>query len=471
MNQPISLAGTPAASPLGYYSWVFAHLARDPVYILIIIYIFLPYLSNTVIGDPVRGQATIGYVQSLSAWLVALTIPFLGAIADKDGRRKPWVIGTAIAISLASIGLWWVTPQQGLDGVTLGLVLLFVIYTAFPVSEVFHNAMLPSIVPANKAGLISGLGFSSGNMSGLVLMLFVLFAFAMPGVQPWSFLPDEPWFGIDQSLFEHDRLIGPLCGIWILIFTLPVLFFTPDGEVSSRSWKDSAKEGVRDLFETIRQVRHYANIARYLLARMLYNDGMAAVLTFAGIYASGVFGWGSIELLIFGLLTSFSAMIGAWLGGLLDDWLGSLRTLRLVTILNAVALISLVSVTSDTVLFLIPVSTEPVWDFPYFSTVSELYVLANNQFFALVFVTNLGASRTLMARISPPEMTSQFFALFGLSSTVTLFVGPLLVATITDITESTRLGVGSLAILIIAGSLVLLSVKDERSQKATAIRV
>ena len=183
MNQPISLAGTPAASPLGYYSWVFAHLARDPVYILIIIYIFLPYLSNTVIGDPVRGQATIGYVQSLSAWLVALTIPFLGAIADKDGRRKPWVIGTAIAISLASIGLWWVTPQQGLDGVTLGLVLLFVIYTAFPVSEVFHNAMLASIVPANKAGLISGLGFSSGNMSGLVLMLFVLFAFKICLIQ------------------------------------------------------------------------------------------------------------------------------------------------------------------------------------------------------------------------------------------------------------------------------------------------
>ena len=123
------------------------------------------------------------------------------------------------------------------------------------------------------------------------------------------------------------------------------------------------------------------------------------------------------------------------------------------------------SVTSDTILFLIPV-TQNCLGFSLLFTVSELYVLANNQFFALVFVTNLGASRTLMARISPPEMTSQFFALFGLSSTVTLFVGPLLVATVTDITESTRLGVGSLAILIIAGSLVLLSVKDERSPKS-----
>ena len=136
MNQPISLAGTPAASPLGYYSWVFAHLARDPVYILIIIYIFLPYLSNTVIGDPVKGQATIGYVQSLSAWLVALTIPFLGAIADKDGRRKPWVLGTVLVMAVASIGLWWVTPLPGSQGALLGLVLLFMIYTAFPISEV-----------------------------------------------------------------------------------------------------------------------------------------------------------------------------------------------------------------------------------------------------------------------------------------------------------------------------------------------
>ena len=95
-----------------------------------------------------RGQATIGYVQSLSAWLVALTIPFLGAIADKDGRRKPWVIGTV----LAHVGrVYWALvgdSPAGLRWSTLGLVLLFVIYTAFPVSEVFHNAMLPAIVPA-----------------------------------------------------------------------------------------------------------------------------------------------------------------------------------------------------------------------------------------------------------------------------------------------------------------------------------
>ena len=466
MNQPISLAGTPAASPLGYYSWAFGQMARDPAYILIIIYIFLPYFSNTVIGDPVKGQAWIGYLQGASGILVAMTIPFLGAIADKDGRRKPWVMGSVLAIALATGSLWWITPESGSFSIFFGMFLFFVIYSAFPITEAFHNAMLSSIVPANKAGLISGLGYSSGNMSGLILMLFVLFAFAMPGVQPWPFLPDQPWFGIDQANFEHDRLVGPLCAIWMLIFTLPVLLFTPDGEPSVRSFRESAREGVQDLLLTVRQVKHYSNIARYLLARMFYNDGMVAVLTFAGIYASGVFGWGSIDLLIFGLVSSFSAMIGAVLGGLLDDWLGSLKTLRFVTILNALALISLVSVTSDSIWFVIPVSTEPVWDFPYFSTVSELYYLANNQFFALVFVTNLGASRTLMARISPPDMTSQFFALFGLSSTVTVFVGPLLVATVTSITDSARMGIASLALLIIAGSMMLLTVKDERSQRA-----
>ena len=176
----------------------------------------------------------------------------------------------------ASAGLRWCDPWAGSS---------FVIYTHSQLAKFFIMQCSPLIVPANKAGLI--LGFSSGNMSGLVLMLFVLFAFAMPSVQPWSFLPDEPWFGIDQSLFEHDRLIGPLCGIWILIFTLPVLFLHQMERYQPflEGFRERRCEGS---FETIRQVRHYANIARYLLARMLYNDGMAAVLTFAGIYASGV---------------------------------------------------------------------------------------------------------------------------------------------------------------------------------------
>ena len=137
-----------------------------------------------------EGQALIGYITATAGFVLALTAPFLGAIADKDGRRKPWLIGTVGAMSLGALCLWFVEPA-GQGGLSLGLTLaiLFLIKICFTVSEVFHNAMLPSIAPINRVGLISGMAFSLGNVGGLLLMLFVLLAFAMPGTQPWAFLP------------------------------------------------------------------------------------------------------------------------------------------------------------------------------------------------------------------------------------------------------------------------------------------
>src|SRR5690606_19548908 len=134
----------------------------------------------------------------------------------------------------------------------------------------------------------------------------------------------------------------------------------------------------------------------------------------------------------FGLCTSASAMVGAWIGGLLDDRLGSLRALRIAIGVSSLVLLALVSVEPDRVLYVIPVSTEPVWVFPYFRTGAEIFYFCTNQVFAVFFVTGLSSSRTLMARIAPPQMATQFFGLFALSGTVTAFLAPLLVATITS---------------------------------------
>jgi UMF1 family MFS transporter len=86
----------------------------------------------------------------------------------------------------------------------------------------------------------------------------------------------------------------------------------------------------------------------------------------------------------------------------------------------------------------------------------------------MFFVTGLSASRTLMARIAPPEMATQFFGLFALSATVTAFLAPLLVATATDIFESQRIGFGSLALLMIIGAVLLLKVREEQATVAQA---
>lgn len=466
MSSAVSLAGTPAASPLGYYSWTFGQGARDPYYIMVIIYIFYPYFSNTVVGDPVKGQALIGYITAAAGTVLAVTAPFLGAIADKDGRRKPWLVGTVAIMTAGAFSLWMIEPEGRGMSLTSALIILFVIKVCFTIMEVFHNAMLPSIAPANKIGIISGLAFSIGNVGGLLLMLFVLFAFSMPGTQPWAFLPEAPLFGIDQAAHEHNRIVGPIAGAWMILFMLPVLLFTPDGQASKSGMWQLAKEGVNDVVQTLKHVRHYANVARYLLARLFFIDGMVGVLTFGGVYASGTFGWDTTTLLIFGLCSSGSAMLGAYIGGLLDDQLGSMRALRISIATSSVVLLILVSVDPDTILYFVEVGAEPVWGSPYFATLPELFYLATNQIFAMFFVTGLSSSRTLMARLSPPDLATQFFGLFALSATVTAFLAPLLVATATDLFESQRIGFASLAALMIIGAIMLMKVKEEQATVA-----
>ena len=436
---------------------------------MVVIYIFFPYFSAVVVGDPVRGQSLIGYINASVGFVLAATILFLGAIADTVGRRKPWILVTYGTIAIGGFLLWWVKP--GSEGLSLysSVGLIFIIMVAFAYAEVFHNAMLPSITPAERAGEVSGLAYALGNFGAVSMMVFVLFAFALPGVQDWPFLPEQPLLGIGHSLNEHDRIVGPISGIWLVIFILPVLLFTPDGLSRGITWRQAARTGIREVATTLRQlIKHYSNIAVYLVARMLFNDGMVGVLIFGGVYAAGNFGWETITLLIFGLTTSVSAMIGAYLGGRLEDRLGSMRTLKIAIFGSATLLVVLTSITPETLFFVIPASDEPVWAFPYFSTLAELAYLATNQAFALFFVTGLSASRTLMAKISPPEMATQFFGLYGLSGSITAFLAPLLVAVVTDITQSQRIGFASLVMLIVVGGLMLGLVREEQATRAVA---
>lgn len=459
----LSLAGTPAATPLGYYSWTFGQGARDPYYILVAIYIFYPYFSNTVVGDPVRGQSLLGYATAIAGAILALTAPFLGAIADKNGRRKPWVTGTVLVMVTGACLLWFSLPAGGGIGLWQTLLVLIVINVSFTISEVFHNAMLPSVAPAHRVGAISGMAFALGNVGGLLLMILVLVAFALPGTSDWSFIADAPWFGIDQSTHEHNRLVGPIAALWMLLMTVPLLLFTPDGRGQSMPMLQAARQGLSDVADTFRSLKHYANVALYLGARMFFIDGMVGVMTFGGVYASGTFGWDTTTLLIFGLCSSASAMAGAYLGGRLDDRFGSGTTLRFAVFISTLLLIVLVSIRADQVLFVVPVSTDPIWDFPYLQSAAELCYFATNQVFAMFFVTGLASSRTLMARLSPPSMATQFFGLFALSGTLTAFLAPLMVGTVTAAFASQRAGFASLAILMAIGFVMLLFVREEQA--------
>ncbi|MFU8817529.1 MAG: MFS transporter [Pseudomonadales bacterium] len=462
----LSLAGTPAAGPLGYHSWALFEWARNPYVILITIYIFAPYFTTSVVEDPVRGQSLLGYANSLAGALIAIMAPLLGAVADKKGRRKPWIAGFILLMIPAVWMLWFAKPGGAGLGIYPTLALIMLIAVVFEFSAVFHNAMLPSVAPASKIGMVSGLALAYGNFAGLSLMIFVLYAFSLPGEVPWAFIPDRPLFGLDPATAEPDRIVAPMVAVWMLLFTLPLLAFTPDGRDPGHGIRSAVTQGLTEVWRTVRQLRHYANVARYLLARMLFNDGMVGILIFGGVYAAGTFGWGTTTLLLFGIITSFSAAVGAVLGGWLDDRLGSKLTVLIAVGGTALLLAVAVTIQPDSILFIPYEGEGTLWELPYFNTLPEFLYFANTQLFAMCITVAFASARTMMARLAPPTMITQFFGLYALSGTATAFLAPLLVGIFTSSFASQQVGYASLVILLAAGFVLMLFVREEQAEAA-----
>lgn len=462
----LTLSGRPAASPLGYNSWAVFEWARNPYVILVTIYIFAPYFSTTVVGDPVKGQSLLGFTNALSGAMIALMAPLLGAIADKSGRRKPWIFVFVLVMVPAIFALWFAEKDGGGIGIYPTLALIVLIAVMFEFSAVFHNAMLPSVAPASRVGSISGLALAMGNIGGLLLMVFVLYAFALPGNADWAFLPDAPLFGLDQQSEQHNRIVGPLTAVWLLVFALPLFLFTPDDSDTSVPVAQAVRQGLKEVWVTIKAVSHYSNVALFLVARMIFNDGLVGILIFSGVYAAGTFGWDTISLLIFGILTSLSAAVGAVIGGIVDDRFGSRTAVLIAVGGTAILLVIGVSLQPTSILYLIDI--EPgvaVWDSPYFQTLPELLYFLNTQLFGMFITVGFASARTMMARISPPDMITQFFGLYALSGTATAFLAPLLVGFFTAFYASQRAGFASLIILLVLGFLLMLFVKETPSTR------
>lgn len=132
-------------------SWALFQGFRDPWLILIGIYIFMPWFATAVVGDPVRGQSLVANAAKLTGWIVALTVPILGLVLDRTGRRKPWLIATTGLMVPAVAALWWTVPGGGGLSIATVLTLHVVAGVLFGWSDVLFNAMLLPAAGARQA--------------------------------------------------------------------------------------------------------------------------------------------------------------------------------------------------------------------------------------------------------------------------------------------------------------------------------
>ena len=444
------------ASPLARYSWSMFDWANQPFYTLITTFVFSYYFSQVFIADDVRGPELWGYTQTIAGLSVALLSPILGSIADLRGNRKPWIMFFSIAFVISTCFLWFALPGAP-NGVWLIMIAMTTATAAIAFAEVFNNAMLPSIETDDKVGYLSGLGYGLGYFGGLVALILFLFFFVNAEVPP---------FGLDAETFENIRIVGPIGAFWYALFIVPFFLFTPDVKSIQISVINSIRQGLQNFFDTIRKVRDFKNVITFLFARMFYQDALNAMFIFGGIYAAQVLDWGFQELLILGIIVNIFAAPGAILGGWFNDKIGAKRVVMISVVGLMVTAVMAVSITRDTLFFVIPVDaysyTVNEYTFGLYESIGEVVYVLVVIFLGTFSGPAQAASRALMSNIAPRKYITEFFGLFAFAGKATSWLAPAIIAFLTAYYESLRIGMGAIIVFTIIGLIALMYVKETR---------
>lgn len=401
------------------WSWSLYDWAGQSYATVIQTFVFAAYFTNRIAAD--TGQATRDWSLTigLTSLCVGLCGPLLGAIADRAGRRKPYIAGFTILCALCTAAFWFIRPESDIYLSALGL--LAVATFGAQMATIFYNAMLADIAPKKEYGKWSGRGWALGYAGGIVCLAAVLF----------FFVRDSAFFELDRKNAAHVRATFPFVAGWLIVFMLPLLLFTPDRKPADIAKKEAVLKGLRQLRDSLAEVRRIPGLVRFLIARAIFMDGLATVFALGGVYAAGTFGMGESRILYFGIALNISAGLGAWLFSGVDDRIGSRRTI-LITL-------------GGLLLF------------------SSLILIAPGELWFWVFGIPLGlfvgpvqaSSRSYFSHVAPDHLRTEMFGLYALAEKSTSFAGPLLVGLLTAATGSQRLALIVIPVFFLIGWLIL----------------
>jgi UMF1 family MFS transporter len=427
-----------AAAPvdrLGVLSWCFYDWANSSFSTVVTTFIFATYFTEAVAESSTAGTAQWGRTLGLCGLVIAILSPIFGAIGDRGGRRKPWIaVFTLLCVGGTSL-LWFIAPSPGYAAWAL---LLFAAATlGFEFATVFYNAMLPDITSENYLGRVSGWGWGLGYVGGLVCLIVALLVFVQA---------EQPPFGLDRQTSEHIRATGPLVGLWYAVFSLPLFLWTADRPSTGLTLRAAVGDGLRTLVKTLWHVRQYGSIVRFLIAHMIYADGLVTLFAFAGIYAAGTFGMDFTEVIWLGIALNVTAGLGSAIFAWVDDKAGSKTTIA----------ISLACLFGLGIIAVVAESKQTFW-------------LAGMAVGVFVGPAQ-AASRSMMARLAPRQLQAEMFGLYALSGKATTFLGPVVLGTVTEMFDSQRAGMASVLCFFLVGLVLLLPVQEPRPDGGTGLQ-
>ncbi|KRE37263.1 hypothetical protein ASG73_11685 [Janibacter sp. Soil728] len=410
----------------------------QPFNTVITTFVFAVYLTSESFGSTNTTSTALAISTAISGLLVALLAPVLGQNSDRSGRGVRNLRIQTWILAVLSAGLFFIKPEPAF--LVLGLVLLGAGSIISEIASVNYNASIEQVASPRNVGRVSGFGWGMGYLGGILVLLLIYFTFIQPEVG---------LFGVTGAEGLDIRVSMIVCGVWILLFTLPAFFVlkdTPKDKVARIGVVDSYKLVWDSLRRLWGQSRH---TVYFLGASALFRDGLAGVFAFGAILAAGTFGLSAGEVIIFGAVANIVAGIATMVFGLLDDVLGPKR----------VILISLVALT------VLGLGIFVLHDGG--KTVFWTLGLAMTAFVGPA----QASSRSFLARVIPEGQGGEIFGLYATTGRVVSFLAPAafglfiwIGSLVTDDANTQYWGILGIALVLVAGLVVLIPVKTPQEQ-------
>ena len=408
-------------------AWAMYDWANSAFAVVMVTAILPVYYRELVLnsgGAPADATAYWAYTNSISLLLVAVVGPFLGATADAIGGKKLFLSIALFLGVLGSAALAWVRN----DNFILDSLIFTVANLGFAGGNIFYEALLPYIARADDLDRVSARGYAFGYLGGgLLLFIDVL----------WLFRPD--WFGMPDRAFAV-RACFVSVALWWAVFALPLLRKSIGRESIQRNGGGAIVNGFVRLRATLRQVRRYRQMALFLLAFWIYNDGIGTIIKLAAAYGDEI-GIRHNDMLVALIVTQLVGFPSSIAFGSIANFLGAKRA-----ILAGLAVYAFISIAG----FLI----RSAW-----------------HFFVLAIVVGLvqggtqALSRSLFASMVPKTRSSEFFGFFSTGEKVAGIIGPAIFGMIGQLTGSSRWGIVSVVVLFVGGALILMRVDVSEAQR------
>ncbi len=417
-------------------AWYFYDFGNSAYAAVVLLAIYSAYFQGVVVGGA-EGSRLWGLSVGVAMLVVAIISPFLGSLADFSGTKKRFLFFFTALSCLFTAGLFF--AEEGSVAIGMGFFILAEI--GYRSAQVFYNGLLPEIAAPEEIGRISGNGWAIGTAGGVVCLLIILPLVVM----------------IDSNFII--RLSMVITAVFFAASAVPIFLWLPE-RAERRSLPAGASYftlAIKELRDTFNTTKEFKEFLKFMLAFLVYNDGVIMALDFAAIIGAVLYGLDQTGLIIFVILVQVTNVIGAYIFGHVVDKYGSKRALALSILVMIGGVIWL-----------------------YFNrSLTVFYIIGGIAGIGMAGIQSI--SRTMVALFSPPGKSAKFYGMFAVTGRTSSFIGPAVYGWIAadaaiwyqkqgqSITlaeqSGQRLAILSIAIFLFVGLLLLWQVNETKGAK------